>query len=236
MKHILGALYAIAFAMMFSGVASAQNCGPCQVDSDCGSGKSCCYTQYSNGSISCNFCKTGGCVTTSTKKDLIGAKEHDATTLKQDKLPKANEASAQNCGPCQVDSDCGSGKSCCYTQYSNGSISCNFCKTGGCVTTSTKKDLIGAKEHDATTLKQDKLPKANEASAQNCGPCQVDSDCGSGKSCCYTQYSNGSISCNFCKTGSCVTTSTKKDLIGAKELDATTFKKGKDANSPKTEK
>jgi hypothetical protein len=166
-KNILTAIYVFAVAVVFSSAANAQNCGSCQKDSDCGNGNSCCYMQYSNGSISCNYCKSGSCYTTSTKKLLNRVKELDALTFKHDELPKATEpktgeTSAQNCGSCQKDSDCGGGNSCCYTQHPDGSISCNYCKTGSCYTTSTKKLLNSAKELNTTNLKEDKLPSSGD--------------------------------------------------------------------------
>lgn len=151
MKKAFAAVCAVAIGVLLPTVMSGQDCNPA-----CGQGQSCCVMQYSNGTHSAPYCKTGSCYTAAQKQPLKDTKELDATTLKQDKSPKASEANAKNCGPCQVDSDCGSGNSCCYHQYPNGSISCNFCKPGSCYTTSTKKSLNNAKELDATTVKQDK--------------------------------------------------------------------------------
>jgi hypothetical protein len=166
MRRILLAVCLTVITVVFCGFAGAQNCGPCQQDSDCGSGQSCCYTQYSNGSISCNFCKAGSCYTTSTKKKLIRDKELEAASLKTTNTAKTvdmanpadttkmSETNARNCGSCQVNSNCGAGNSCCYHQDQFGHISCNFCKPGSCFTTSTKKNLTDARELDADTLKK----------------------------------------------------------------------------------
>jgi hypothetical protein len=155
MKKAFAAVCVVAIGVLLPAFMTGQDCNPA-----CGQGQSCCVTQYSNGTHSAPYCKSGSCYTTAQKQPLKDTKELDATTFK-DRLPKASEpkaseASAQNCGSCQVDSDCGSGNSCCYHQNANGTISCNFCKPGSCFTTSTKKNLNNAKELDAATVKQDK--------------------------------------------------------------------------------
>jgi len=43
--------------------------------------------------------------------------------------------------------------------------------------------------------------------------------CGQSQSCCVIQYPDGTYSAPFCKSGSCYTSTNKKCLVKAKELD-----------------
>jgi len=74
MKNVFSTLCAIAIAMLVPSVAKSQNCNPA-----CSQGQSCCVMQYSNGTYSAPYCKTGSCYTTANKTPLKDAKEVDAT-------------------------------------------------------------------------------------------------------------------------------------------------------------
>jgi hypothetical protein len=98
-------------------------------------------------------------------------------------------------------------------QYSNGTYSAPYCKTGSCYTAMYKKSLKNAKEFDSMVLKE---TKSTTSKSVDCNPA-----CGQGQSCCVMQYSNGTYSAPYCKTGSCYTTANKTPLKDAKEVDAT---------------
>jgi hypothetical protein len=84
MNKLLPAVCVIAFGMLFPKVAVSQNCNPA-----CGQGQVCCVMQYSNGTYSSPYCKTGNsCYTSATKKPLT-AKELDVAE------PKDNSTSSK---------------------------------------------------------------------------------------------------------------------------------------------
>lgn len=148
-------------------------------------------------------------------------------------------ASALSQCPSTCTPACGQGQSCCVMQYSNGTYSCPYCKSGSCYTSTSKLSLKDTKELDLSALKESTTASKQEpaevhekstAAASSCNP-----PCGQGQSCCVMQYSNGTYSAPYCKTGSCYTSATKLKLSTVKELDLSSLKE-KNVVTDKTKK
>jgi hypothetical protein len=77
MNKLFAAVCVVAFGVLLPKIAVSQDCNPA-----CGQGQVCCVMQYSNGTYSSPYCKTGNsCYTSATKKPLK-AKELDAAEAK----------------------------------------------------------------------------------------------------------------------------------------------------------
>jgi hypothetical protein len=92
MNKLFAAVFVISVGMLFTSTAVGQStCNPA-----CGQGQSCCVMQYSNGTYSAPYCKTGSCFTSASKRPLQNAKELDATERKEQPDTKAKDAKAKD--------------------------------------------------------------------------------------------------------------------------------------------
>jgi hypothetical protein len=73
-------LAVVGLISLFPAMAMAQQCNPA-----CGTGQSCCVMQYSNGTHSSPYCKSGSCYT--MEKQLRGSKESLVSQVKNYKAP-----------------------------------------------------------------------------------------------------------------------------------------------------
>jgi hypothetical protein len=91
MKRVFAALCVLAVGLLSPTVAMCADCHPA-----CGQGQVCCVMQYSNGTYSSPYCKSGNsCYTSFTKQSLKNAKELDAGKLDLDKLSKESGKDAK---------------------------------------------------------------------------------------------------------------------------------------------